>query len=317
MAASPADRSPRAPSSRHCSQSIPASWPRTLARLISLIGALLLIALAGSALLLFGAGGPAAAQAATSCPITGLPPTPTSGSPLDTSTIKLNELLTAPKKDWNCDGKADAGDQWIELKNTSGKDESLFGLQMKDTQGHLFLLNSSYRIAANGFFVIFRSQIQNILLDPGSGQLQLFDASGVVIDAVNYPPLGTDLSYARTSGGQWQTTSTPTPGKANVFTSGKATPKPTATRHSGGGGRGGPTATPTPLGTIFLPTDTPSGGVALQNPGGSTPDSSGASSTQGVPSGVKIALFACIGALLLGVGIWYWRTWSQEPEDDG
>jgi hypothetical protein len=126
---------------------------------------------------------------------------------------------------------------------------------MKNSQGQLFLLNSADKIAANGFLVIFRSQIPRISLEPGSGQLHLFDASGIVADALNYPPLGPDQSYARTSGGQWQTTSTPTPGKANVFTSGTATPKPTATRRPGGGGGGGrgtPTATPAPIGTVFI-----------------------------------------------------------------
>jgi len=88
-------------------------------RLISVTGALLLVALAGSALLLFWADEPAtAAQAATGCPITGLPPTPTSGGPFNASTIKLNEILTAPQKtDWNCDGTVNGDDQWIELKN--------------------------------------------------------------------------------------------------------------------------------------------------------------------------------------------------------
>lgn len=290
-----------------------------LARLVSVSSALLLIVLAGSALLLFQAGGPTA-QAAKGCPITSLPPTPTSGAPLDASTIKLNEILTAPKKDWNCDGKVNGDDQWIELKNTSGKDESLFGLQMVIPGQQPFLLNSSYRIAANGYLVIFSNQLPpTIPLVQGYGQLQLLDSAGNNVDAVYYPPLGIDQSYARTASGQWQTTSTPTPGAANIFTSGTATPKPTATRRSGSGdgGGGGSRMTPTPIGTIFIPTDTPSGGVALQNPGGNTSDSSGASSAQGVPSWLKIALFACIGALLLGVGLWYWRTWSQEAEDDG
>jgi hypothetical protein len=280
--------------------------------------ALLLVALAGSALLFSWAGGPAAtAQAATGCPISNLPPTPTSAGPLVPSSIKLNEILTTPKKDWNCDGKADGADQWIELKNTSGNDESLFGLQL-GSQGQVVLLNSSYRIAAHSYLIIFSDQIPTIALSQSFGQLELLDGSGNVVDAVNYPPLGADQSYSRDASGQWQTTSTPTPGAANVFTSGSTpTPKPTATRRSGGGGGSGkPTATPKPIGSVFIPTDTPSGGVALQNAGDNSPDGSGGSSDLGVPSWLKTALIVLIGAAILGVLIWYFRTWNQEPEGD-
>jgi hypothetical protein len=107
--------------------------------------------LAGGGLIFISAGSQATDALAATCPISNLPPTPTSGSPLNPSTIKLNEILTNPqKKDWNCDGKIDAADQWIELVNTSGVDESLFGLQL-GSQGHTILLNSTDRIGAHSY----------------------------------------------------------------------------------------------------------------------------------------------------------------------
>jgi hypothetical protein len=318
----PADRSPRAPRLRRHPPptSAPAPLTRLCARLACAISALLLLALAGSAFLLFWAGSPATpALAATTCPTGSLPPTPTSGSPLDPSSIKLNEILTNPTKDWNCDGKADGSDQWIELINTSGSDESLFGLQL-GSQGKSVLLSSSYRIAAYSYLIIFSNQIPTIPLSRGSGQLDLLDGSGTVIDAVNYPALGTDQSYARSPNGtgQWQVTTTPTPGAANVITSGSSpTPTPTATSRSGGGGSSSPTAPSTPIGSVVIPTDA-SSAVALQNQGGSSPTSTGGTGTsdQGVSSWLKIALIALIGAALLGVIIWYFRTWRHEPEGD-
>ncbi len=287
--------------------------PRALPPVLCGLGAILLISIAGGALFLFWASAPpSAAFAASNCPITGLPPTPTAGNSLDPSSIKLNEILTAPKKDWNCDGKADGGDQWIELKNTSGSDESLFGLQL-ESQGQVILLNTSYRIAANGYLVIFSSQVPTIPFVRGAGQLQLLDSSGATIDAVNYPPLEIDQSYSRHADGTWSVSDTPTPGLPNT-----SSPTPTATKRSGGGSGGGgssPTATPTPIGTIFIPTDTP---AALQNTGTdpSTDAGNGGESTPGVPSWVKIALLALLGAALLGVVVWYLRSWNQVSEDE-
>ncbi|HLV99779.1 MAG TPA: lamin tail domain-containing protein [Ktedonobacterales bacterium] len=321
-----AARSPHIHRLRHSLHLASTFHPQACARLACAFSALLLMVLAGSALLIFSAGSQAThALAATTCPISNLPPTPTSGGPLDASSIKLNEVLTNPKKDWNCDGKTGLDDQWIELVNTSGNDESLFGLQLGN-QNQIVLLNSTYRIAAHGYLVIFSNQIPTISLSQSYGQLKLLDSNGASVDSINYPPLGIDQSYARSPDGtgQWQTTTTPTPGAANIISIGApVTPKATATKRSGGSGGGGggggaPAATPTPFGSVFIPTNTPSEGVALQNTGGSPSDSPGSGTTQGgVPDWLKIALIAAIGVALLGVAIWYWRTWSQEPGGDG
>ncbi len=315
-----AERFPSVSRVRHFPHQLASRAAPSRTRLACGISALLLIVLAGSALLFVSAGSQmTAALAATTCPIDNLPPTPTSGGPLDSSTIKLNEVLTNPKKDWNCDGKSDASDQWIELINISGNDESLFGLQL-ESQGQTVLLSSTARIGAHSYLVIFGNQIPTLPLSRGSGQIELLDGSGAVVDAVNYPALELDQSYARNpdGAGQWQQTSTPTPGAANSFTSGSTpTPKATATRRSdGGGGGSAPTATPTPFGSVFIPTNTPSG-VALQNSSGSSADGgAGGAADQGIPSWLKIALIALIGIALLGVVIWYLRAWNQEPEGD-
>jgi hypothetical protein len=317
-----AHRSARVPSFRRFSRHVLALVPRMRSRLICGIGACLLLALAGSALLLFWAGSPAAAaHAATGCPISSLPPTPAAAQPANPSTIKLNELLSAPKQDWNCDGKTGATDQWIELTNTSGSDADLSGFQLL-SQGsnndQPILLPLETRIAAHSYLVIFDRQIPQIQLFPGGGTLELLDANGQIADSVNYPALATDQSYARAASGQWSATSTPTPGKANSFGSSTPTPKATATKRSGGGGGGSsrPTATPTPIGSIAIPTDTPNGNVALQNSGDNSSAGAEGSSSQGVPSWLKIALVVVIGAALLAVSIWYLRTWNQETEGD-
>lgn len=275
--------------------------------------ALLLIFLSCS-LFLFWMPAPASAALAATCPTSDLPPTPTAGAPFDPNRIKINELLTNPKKDWNCDGKTNSDDQWMELINLSDSDASLFGLQLCcDANHQQFLLPSTNRIAANGFLVIFLDQISGkITMSSNGGMLTLLDGQGNAIDTVNYPPLGPDQSYIRDSSGQWSISNTPTPGAPNVNGS---SPTPTPTRRSsggsGGGGGGAPTATPTPIGSVFIPTDTPD--LALQSPGNG--GASGGNSDT-FPSWLKTTLLIAMGAGLLAVVVWYIRSWGKEPESD-
>ncbi|HEU5370066.1 MAG TPA: lamin tail domain-containing protein [Ktedonobacterales bacterium] len=325
---SSAQRSARVPRFRCFPRHALALLPRVRSRLACGIGACLLLALAGSALLLFWADSPtAAARAASTCPISGLPPTPTSAQPANPATIKLNELLSNPKQDWNCDGKIGATDQWIELTNTSGSDADLSGFQLlsQGSNNNLpVLLPLETRIAAHSYLVIFDTEIPKMQLFPGGGTLTLLDANGQIADSINYPALGLDQSYARATSGQWSITGTPTPGAANSFGSGSTpTPRATATKRSGGGGGGsgggnggGGSSSTTPVGSVVIPTDTPTGGVALQNSGDNTSGGTGGSSGQGTPSWLKFALIAVIGAALLAVIIWYLRTWNKEPEGD-
>jgi hypothetical protein len=294
---------------------------RTITKLCCGTAAALLLIFLSCSLFLFWIPAPASASpSAKSCPTSNLPPTPTAGAPFDPNSIKINELLTNPNKDWNCDGIINGNDQWIELINLSDSDAGLFGLQLCcDAKNHPYLLLSTNRIAANGFLVIFSGQISSqIHISPNGGTLTLLDGQGNAIDTVNYPPLGPDQSYIRDSSGQWSISDTPTPGAPNVNGS-IPTPTATPTKHSssggggsGGGGSGGaPTTTPTPLGSVFIPTDTPD--LALQNP-----DNGSASTGNGgnPPSWLKITLLAVLGAGLLAVVVWYIRSWGKESESD-
>jgi hypothetical protein len=293
---------------------------RALTGLVCETAAALLLVFLSCSLFLFSMPAPAsAAPGATSCPTSNLPPTPTAGAPFDPNSIKINELLTNPKKDWNCDGKTNASDQWIELINLSGSDASLSGLQLCcDTYNSAILLPINDRIAAHSFFVIFNTQINGILpMSSNGGALELLDSQGNAIDTINYPALGYDQSYIRDSSGQWSISNTPTPGAPNMNGS-SPTPTPTPTKHSsGGGGSGGgggaPTATPTPIGSVFIPTDTPD--LAFQDPGnGSSGRNSGDNTA--LPSWLKIALLAAMGAGLLAVVAWYIRSWGKESESE-
>lgn len=308
----PNDRSFKGPPApRHIAQ-------RALTGLLCETAAALLLVFVSCSLFLFSIPAPAsAALAATTCPSSNLPPTPTAGVPFDPNSIKINELLTNPSKDWNCDGKTTATDQWIELTNLSSNDASLFGLQLCcDANNRAILLSTTDRITAHSFLVIFKSQISSTLtMSPNGGTLELLDSQGNAIDTVNYPALGPDQSYLRDSSGQWAICATATLSAPNTCGGG---PTPTSTKRSsgGGGGSGGggaPTATPTPIGSVFIPTDTPD--LAFQGTGnGSSGGNSGGNTA--LPSWLKIALLGIMGAGLLAVVVWYIRSWGKESESE-
>lgn len=291
-------------------------------RVLCGIGATLLLILACGALLFFATQTtPAPALAATSCPISGLPPTPTSAPPADPSSIKLNEVLSNSKQDWDCDGDTGAKNQWLELANFSATDAALGQLEIfsqNSNNNQPVLLNSSARISAHGFLAIFIDQISGTLnLFPGGGTLELLDGTtGAIVDTVTYPALAQDQSFARDASGQWSSSGTPTPGAANSWGN---SPTPTATPHSGnGGGSGGgtPTDTPPPVASIFIPTDTPNT-LAFHGPGnGSSSGGNGGANDTTFPGWLKITLLILMGAGLVAAMIWYIRSWGPEPESD-
>ena len=251
-------------------------------------------------------------------------PHPNNSAPAAPSSITLNEILSNPSKDWDCDGDTGIKNQWFELTNLSGTDAALGQLEIlsqNSNNNQPVLLNSTDRISAGGFLAIFIDQISApFSLFPGGGTLELLDGNtGAILDSVTYPALGQDQSYARDTNGQWSVSTTPTPGAANTWGS---PPTATATSRSTGGGGGGgggsaPTATFASVGSVVIPTDTPVP-LALQGPGNGA--SSGGSTADandtGFPGWLKITLLVLMGTGLVAAVIWYIRSWRQEPEED-
>ncbi len=213
-------------------------------------------------------------------------------------------------------------DQWIELFNYGSTDLNI-PLQLCSSENGIVLISTSIQIPAQGFFVLYESHISpGFPLNPGNGDLELLDGAGAYIDRVNYAPLSYNQSYSRNTDGTWSISNTPTPGKPNSFGA-PPSPTPTATRSTGGSGggtgKGAPTATPTPISSVFIPTDTP-GSQAYQNPehDRSSTSSGGRNPIEAaIPSWLKITLLVLMGAGLLALVVWYFRSWGQEPESDG
>ena len=203
---------------------------------------------------------------ATSIPT--ITPTPTvtpTATPYPLGVV-LNEFLPAPKDvDWDGDGSADAGDEWIELYNGSGQVVDLGGWLLDDEaetdtaepsaaglQGTApFVIPAGTIIHPGGFVVSYRRDT-GIALNNDGDDVRFLGPDGVLLDSVTYGSAARDGSWSRTldGSGEWTPGYPPSPGQANLpatpTVTATVTPTPTLT----------PTPTPYPLGVVlneFLP----------------------------------------------------------------
>lgn len=150
----------------------------------------------------------------TSTPV---PPTVTP-TPL-AATIALNELLSNPRNtDWNSDRAVTADDEWIELYNGGSTRVDLANWQLVAISGTgaiTFTLPPTTTIPAQGYAIFFHGQTKLEL--NGAGQVRLLFPNNNVADAVTYPALRFDQTYARSvdGGGQWTANCVPSPDARN------------------------------------------------------------------------------------------------------
>jgi len=109
----------------------------------------------------------------------------------------------------------DDATEWIELANLGGLDAALTGWSVDDDPGGSkpFVLTSADVVPAGGFLLLPKSR-SGLALNNDGDSVRLFDAAGVLVDAVAYASAAEGKSYARTRTG-WVWTGQPTPGAAN------------------------------------------------------------------------------------------------------
>lgn len=148
---------------------------------------------------------------------TPLPPTVTP-TPL-ASTIALNELLSNPRNaDWNGDRVVTADDEWIELYNGGATRVDLTNWQLValgSSGAMTFTLPPTTTIPAQGYAIFFHAQTKLELT--GAGQVRLLYPNAHVADAVAYPAVRFDQTYARSvdGGGHWTADCVPSPDARN------------------------------------------------------------------------------------------------------
>ncbi len=151
-------------------------------------------------------------------------PTPF-GGPVPVGRPFINEFLPRPGFDWNLDGKVDTFDEFIELKNVGNADMNLSGWRLDDSADFPGALSSApYTITdlilKPGEYAVFYASQTNILLSDGGDSVRLFDASGDIMDVIDFTIAKVeDESVCRLPDGNgfgsWFNDCTPTPNLTN------------------------------------------------------------------------------------------------------
>jgi hypothetical protein len=149
----------------------------------------------------------------------------------------LNEFLPHPQNDWNADGVANVGDEYIELINLGYLDLNLKGWKL-DTG-----LNSpttftipDMLVKPRGIVAFFGSQT-GISLSDGGGTIRLLRSDGRIFDAYTYPAVEVpERTWCRLPDGSalWGFNCRPSPGRPNIaITAPNTEPGSAASENSG------------------------------------------------------------------------------------
>ena len=157
--------------------------------------------------------------------------------------VVLNEICPA-NADIHYDPAYYNFSPWVELYNTSSSTINIGGYYLSDNASEptKWRIPSGSFIAAKGFLLIWcdgmnTSVHTNFSLDSEGEDVVLSNASGTVIDIINYPEQFTNIAYGRIENGigPWSYLSTPTPGTLNNGSS--ATQQLNTPAFSSAGGR--------------------------------------------------------------------------------
>jgi len=124
------------------------------------------------------------------------------------TTVGLSEFMPDP------DG-TDSG-EWIEIGNDGDSDASLAGWTLDDADGgsEPFVLTATDIVPAHGWLVLSKSRT-GLALNNDGDTVRLFDAAGLVVEAIRYDRAMEGRSFAKTAAG-WAWSDKPTPGAANL-----------------------------------------------------------------------------------------------------
>lgn len=135
--------------------------------------------------------------------------------------VWINEVMPVPLSDFNDDGVADTGDEYIELWNAGPAAISLAGWVLEDRPAdepavrRRFTLGPQHFLSAGDHLLIW-SRESFIGLNNRNERLDLFDAAGNLVDTLSWSDSpGGDRTLSRIpDGGHWDIWS-PSPGRSN------------------------------------------------------------------------------------------------------
>ncbi len=141
--------------------------------------------------------------------------------------LYINEVM-ASNKDSLEDSRGKSPD-WIEIVNTSDHDMDLTGVCLSDGKRRLdkFTFPEGTVISAGSFLIVFASDLEQspngrelhaAFKLSADGESLYLTKDGARIDAVFFDKQTTDISYARGEDGEFELTTTYTPGEKNIIT---------------------------------------------------------------------------------------------------
>ncbi|MEO5627368.1 MAG: lamin tail domain-containing protein [Candidatus Saccharimonadales bacterium] len=133
----------------------------------------------------------------------------------DCSNVELSEILANPTGD-------DAANEFIEIHNLSSQNQSLFGCQIKLSNGKQYQFPQEVELLPNQYKA-FTYQQTGLQLSNSGASVTLVTSSGEV--GTTYPIVGDDESWVFISG-LWQISSIPTPNAVNSKIVGSSTISP-------------------------------------------------------------------------------------------
>ena len=180
--------------------------------------------------------------------------TPTSTITPIPGLVVINEFLPHPRSDWNGDGTANVGDEYIEIINLGVEAVSLLNWKLDNVAGS----SSSYTlpdvILEPRAIASFFHADTGIALRDGGGTVRLLKPGGQIVDAYTYGVVeAADISWCRLPGGNvaWTFACRPTPGRPNARAeSGYLTPTPSSAIGEGPAPEGCPLADTVPAGIV-------------------------------------------------------------------
>ena len=157
--------------------------------------------------------------------------TPTSTITPIPGVVVINEFLPHPRSDWNGDGTANVGDEYIELMNLGVKAVSLLNWKLDNGGGSSSYTLPDLILEPRAIARFFHADT-GIALSDGGGTVRLLKPGGQIVDAYTYGVVeAADISWCRLPGGNgsWIFACRPTPGRPNARAeSGYLTPTPSS-----------------------------------------------------------------------------------------
>jgi hypothetical protein len=156
----------------------------------------------------------------TATPSPTLTRTPTRAPTAIPQEVVLNEILPHPRSDWNGDGTANVGDEYIEIINVSTVAVSVANWRLDTGIGSPKTFTLPAITLQPRQIAFFFSSQTGLSISSGGDTVRLLKSSGLIADAYTYPAVDrADRTWCRQpdGNGKWGYVCLPSPGRPNIY----------------------------------------------------------------------------------------------------